>query len=243
MSELVLLVASWNCLISYKNGYTWLLLRHLLCGLSWTLGSSSKCNQRKPKLSRHIKLNHTNIALLLQEATQKYRKLTDYRTKCCYLSLLFSLLIATCASFAFLNGRVFSVLGHSFERHKWSFVLYIVPFSALKISFSKLSLARYHCLHKNHGTYFMSSVTTKLLYRSLFYKFFCTNLPQVVLTRLYTERFLCNTICVALICLICSFHTNPKRQNSSDLLGIVSSTFQCRKLWHAKALFNTKYKN
>ena len=30
------------------------------------------------KLSRHIKLNHINIALLLQEATQKYRKLTDY---------------------------------------------------------------------------------------------------------------------------------------------------------------------
>ena len=64
------------------------------------------------------------------------------------ISLLFSLLIATCASFAFLNGRVFSVLGHSFERHKWSFVLYIVSFSALKISFSKLSLAKYHCLHK-----------------------------------------------------------------------------------------------
>ena len=64
------------------------------------------------------------------------------------LSLLFSLLIATCASFAFLNGGVFLVLGHGLERHKWSFVLYIVPFSALKISFSKLSLAKYHCLHK-----------------------------------------------------------------------------------------------
>ena len=33
---------------------------------------------RKPKLSRHIKLNPTNIALLLQETTQKYQKLTDY---------------------------------------------------------------------------------------------------------------------------------------------------------------------
>ena len=33
----------------------------------------------------------------MQEATQKYRKLTDYRTKYCYLSLLFTLLIATCA--------------------------------------------------------------------------------------------------------------------------------------------------
>ena len=99
-------------------------------------------------LSRHIKLNHTIIALLLQEATQKYWKLTDYRRKCCYLSLLISLHTATCASFIFLNSRVFSVLGHSFERHKWSFVLYIVSFSALKISFSKLSLAKYHCLHK-----------------------------------------------------------------------------------------------
>ena len=33
---------------------------------------------RKSKLSRHIKLNHTNITLLLQEATQKYRKLRNY---------------------------------------------------------------------------------------------------------------------------------------------------------------------
>ena len=76
----------------------------------------------------------------------------------------------------------------------------------------------------------MSSVTTERLCKSLFYKFFCTNLSQVVLRRFYTERFLCNTICVTLICLISSFHTNLKRQNSSDLLRIVSSTFQCRKL-------------
>ena len=32
----------------------------------------------KPKLSRHMKLNATNIVLLLQETTQKYQKLTDY---------------------------------------------------------------------------------------------------------------------------------------------------------------------
>ena len=31
---------------------------------------------------------------------------------------------------------------------KWSFVLYIVSFSDLKMAFSKLSLAKYHCLHK-----------------------------------------------------------------------------------------------
>ena len=32
----------------------------------------------KHKFSRDIKLNHTNIALLLHEATQKHKKLTDY---------------------------------------------------------------------------------------------------------------------------------------------------------------------
>ena len=95
------------------------------------------------------------------------------------------------------NGRVFSVLGQNLERHKWSFVLYIVSFSAFKIFFSKLSLAKYHCLHKK--PYFMSSVTTERLYKSLFYKFFCTNLSQVVLRRFYTERFFCNTICVVLV--------------------------------------------
>ena len=71
----------------------------------------------------------------------------------------------------------------------------------------------------------MSSVTTERRYKSLFYKFLCTNLFQVVLRLLYTERFLCNTTCMTLICLISSFHTNLKRQNSSDLLRIVSSTF------------------
>ena len=82
----------------------------------------------------------------------------------------------------------------------------------------------------------MSSVTTERLYKSLFYKFFCTNLSQVVLRWFYTERFLCNTICVALICLISSFHTNLKRQNSSDFLRIVSSTFQCRS-YHDFAIY------
>ena len=63
----------------------------------------------------HIKLNPTNIALLLQEATQKYRKITHYLTKRFYLSLPFSLFTTTCGSFAFLNGIVPSVLGHSPE--------------------------------------------------------------------------------------------------------------------------------
>ena len=90
---------------------------------------------KETQISRHIKLNHTIIALLLLEATQKYQKLTDYRTKCCYLSLVFSLLTATCASFAFLNGTVFSVLGHSFECHRWLFVLYIVSFFCFENGF------------------------------------------------------------------------------------------------------------
>ena len=108
------------------------------------------------------------------------------------LSLLFSI----CASFAFLNGRVFSVLGHSFERHKWSFVLYIVSFYALKISFSKLSLAKYHCLCKNHNIFYaINASTTERLYKSLFYKFFCANLSQVVLRRFYTERFVQYDLC------------------------------------------------
>ena len=83
------------------------------------------------------------------------------------ISLLFSLLIATCASFAFLNGRVFSVLGHSLERHKWSFVLYIVSFSASKIFFSKLSLSKYHCLHKKSYIFHVFSYHRKYLQISL----------------------------------------------------------------------------
>ena len=45
MSGLVLLVATWNCWISYRNGYVGLLVLHLL--LLLTLGSSSKCSQIK----------------------------------------------------------------------------------------------------------------------------------------------------------------------------------------------------
>ena len=41
----------------------------------------------------------------------------------------------------------------------------------------------------------MSSVTTERLYKSLFYKFFCTNLSQVVLRRFYTERFSVINMC------------------------------------------------
>ena len=57
----------------------------------------------------------------------------------------------------------------------------------------------------------MSSVTTERFYKSLFYKFFFTNLSQVVLRWFYTEQ-LYNTTCVTLIiiCLISSFHKSEK---------------------------------
>ena len=70
---------------------------------------------RKPKLSRYIKLNPSNIGLLLQEAKQKYRKLTVYWTKCWYLFLPLSLFTTTYACFAFLNCRVFSVFWENFS--------------------------------------------------------------------------------------------------------------------------------
>ena len=63
-----------------------------------------------------------------------------------------------------------------------------------ELEWLKLSLAKYHCLHRKPYN-FMFSVTTERLYKSLFYKFFCTNLSQVVLRRFYTKRFLCNDFC------------------------------------------------
>ena len=53
-------------------------------------------------------MNPTNIAFLLQKATQKYQKLTFYWLKCCYLFLPSSFTNKLC-----FNSRVFSVLGHS----------------------------------------------------------------------------------------------------------------------------------
>ena len=51
----------------------------------------------------------------------------------------------------------------------------------------------------------MSSVTTERFYKSLFCKFFCINLSQVVLRWFYTDQFFCSTIWVTLICLISHF--------------------------------------
>ena len=82
----------------------------------------------------------------------------------------------TCASFAFLGSRVFSVLGHStwpilnvtsdhLCHTRMSFVFWF------ENGFLQVSLAKYHCLHKYSvftvtSIYFMSSVTTECLCKS-----------------------------------------------------------------------------
>ena len=84
-----------------------------------------KCGWHPPdrgELALMIKLNHTNISLLLWEATQKYCKVTDYWTKCCYLSLSPSLCLLQLA--LPLPSEFFQF----FKHHKWSFVKYIVSF-------------------------------------------------------------------------------------------------------------------
>ena len=80
----------------------------------------------------------------MQETTRKYQQLTDYWTKCCYLSLHFSLFTAACASFAFLSGTVFSVFGHRYSAKLNA----TSDHSRGTWFFSKLSLAKYHFLHK-----------------------------------------------------------------------------------------------
>ena len=117
------------------------------------------------------------------------------------ISLYSSLcLAATCASFAFLNGRVFSVLRHSFERHKWPFVLYIVSFSALKMTFSKLSLVIYRCLHKN---------TIHILCLQLLQNVF-TNLSLLYLLHKSFSSWI-KAVLHGKICMTQSPHTNLKR--------------------------------
>ena len=85
----------------------------------------------------------------------------------------------------------------NFKCHKWSFVPYIVSFSGLKMAFSKLSLAKYHCLHNKKPClqylqftlFHVFNYCRTSLQIFLFYKFFCTNLSQVELRQSYTERF------------------------------------------------------
>ena len=113
---------------------------------------SISCLLKRKPISRHIKLNHINIALLLQEARQRYRKLTDDWTKCCYLSLSALLcllwLVLPLPSWAAELSQFLDTVLHEIKRDKWSFVKYIVSFSGLKMVFSKLSLVKFHFLHK-----------------------------------------------------------------------------------------------
>ena len=119
---------------------------------------------RKPKLSRHFKLNNTNISLLLREAIQKYRKLTDYWEK-----ILFSLCLSLCLrrlvlTAAFLNGILNVTSDHSYR----------INFRFLDENrFLQVKPARCHCLHKKSCVYnnfnlrcFMSSVITQRLHKS-----------------------------------------------------------------------------
>ena len=66
----------------------------------------------KPKLSRHIKLI---IQILHYYCRKQHKNIKNSQIieQNVVISLPFSLLTVTCAFFAFLNGRIFSVFGHS----------------------------------------------------------------------------------------------------------------------------------
>ena len=92
----------------------------------------------------HCRKQHKNI-----------EKLTDYWTKCRYLSALLSIYCNLCFLHLCQQQDFFSswtVLSEFYQ--KWLFVPYIVSFSGLKMAFFKLSLAKYHCLHKKHDYVF-----------------------------------------------------------------------------------------
>ena len=74
----------------------------------------------------------------------KYWKLTDYWTKCCSL-FAFSLFTATCASCRLPQRQS----TFNFKHPKWSFVLYKVSFSGLKMILSKLSQLDITAYRKN----------------------------------------------------------------------------------------------
>ena len=93
------------------------------------------------------------------------------------LSFPFSLITATCRLVlpaAFLNSKAefinfSSKVLREFKRHKWSFVLYIVLFSGLKIIFTKFSQLDItacikSCVYNNFNLrcHFMSSIIERL---------------------------------------------------------------------------------
>ena len=114
--------------------------------------------------------NPTNIALLLQEATQTYW--THRLLNKSYFLFAFSLFIATCASCCLPKWQSFFIswtqYSTNFKCYKWSFVPYIVSFSGLKMVFSKLSQLDItacikSCVFNNFNLrYFMSSIIEHL---------------------------------------------------------------------------------
>ena len=89
------------------------------------------------------------------------------------LSFPFSLFTATCASCRLPQRQNFFISWTkyfaNFKRHKWSFVLYIVSFSGLKMIFTKFSQLDItacikNCVYNNFNLccYFMSSIIERL---------------------------------------------------------------------------------
>ena len=66
--------------------------------------------QREPKLSRHIKLNH------YCRKQHKNNEISQINEENVVMSLCPSLFTATCTPFAFLSGKVFSILGDTVLR-------------------------------------------------------------------------------------------------------------------------------
>ena len=91
-----------------------------------------------------------------KKASQKIKKskfieqniVICYCLSLCLLPLVLSLSSSTAECFKFLD-TVFRGIAYNSKRHMWSFVPQI---SGLKITFSKLSLAKYHYLQKTAFT-------------------------------------------------------------------------------------------
>ena len=148
----------------------------------------------------------------MQEVIQKYRKLTYYQTKRC--SLCFSALLSACCDLRFLclpqRQSFFSSWTQNFKRHKLSFVPYIVSFFGLKTAFSKLSLAKYHYLHKK---LYVISCIQLLLQKSLqiFFSFINSPVEIFIDWKAVVHETICIIWFVWLLLVLKSLHTNLKR--------------------------------
>ena len=143
-----------------------------------------KCGWHPPdrgELALMIKLNHTNISLLLWEATQKYCKVTDYWTKCCYLSLSPSLCLLQLAL------PLPSEFIQFFKHHKWSFLKYIVSFFWFENGFLQVkpSLIITSCINSHvYSNFNLHCLMSYLLHTHFFTRkpFFCLSLNFLNIT-------------------------------------------------------------